>query len=45
MGDKRVEGYQDSEQQRKKLNLVTYEYELPFNYPNIQVNRRFYHGG
>ncbi len=41
----RVPGYEnDPVQQRKKLSLATYEYNFPFNYPNIQVNRHQYYG-
>ena len=43
---KGVPGY-DKEPMRRKLKLVTeeYEYELPFNYPNVTVVRRQYEGG
>ena len=43
--DKRVPGY-EGESIRRKLKLVTeeYEYELPFNYENVTVNRRHYRG-
>ena len=42
---KRVKGY-DRDRPRRKVKLVTeeYEYELPFNYANVTVNRHFYHG-
>ena len=42
---KGVPGY-ESEPMRRKTKLVTeeYEYELPFNYPNVTVNRRYYAG-
>ncbi len=41
----RVPGYEnDPIQERKKLSLETYEYNFPFNYPNIQVNRHQYYG-
>ncbi len=41
----RVPGYEnDPVQHRKKLSLATHEYNFPFNYPNIQVNRHQYHG-
>lgn len=41
-----VKGY-ESEPQKKKVKLITeeYEYELPFNYPNVTVNRKYYAGG
>jgi len=45
MTEKYVKGY-EGEPCRKKVKLVTeeYEYELPFNYENVTVNRRCYHG-
>ena len=34
--DKRITGYpNDPPRERKALNLTTYEYEFPFNYPNV----------
>ena len=43
---RRVKGYPyDEVQQRKELILKTYEYDLPFNYPNITVYRKDYDGG
>jgi len=43
---KTVPGY-EKEPMRRKTRLVTeeYEYELPFNYPNVTVDRKHYHGG
>ncbi len=45
MSEQYVQGY-EGEPRRKKVKLVTeeYEYELPFNYENVTVNRRVYHG-
>ena len=42
---KQVRGYA-GEPMRRKAKLVTeeYEYELPFNYPNVTVDRRYYSG-
>ena len=38
--DKRITGYpNDPPRERKALNLTTYEYEFPFNYPNVVVDR------
>ena len=38
--DKRITGYpNDPPRERKALNLTTYEYEFPFNYPNVGVDR------
>ena len=38
--DKRITGYpNDPPRERKALNLTTYEYEFPFNYPNVLVDR------
>ena len=38
--DKRIIGYpNDPPRERKALNLTTYEYEFPFNYPNVVVDR------
>ena len=37
--DKRITGYpNDPPRERKALNLTTYEYEFPFNYPNVVVD-------
>ncbi len=41
---KRVEPYPDPPMARERLNLVTYEYRMPFNYPNITVQRRYLRG-
>ena len=43
--EKSVPGY-DSEPVRTKRKLVTeeYKYELPFNYENVTVDRRYYRG-
>lgn len=46
MTDKRVKGYPfDKMQQKKELRFRTYEYDLPFNYPNVTVYRKDYDGG
>ena len=38
---RRVKGYpHDEVRQRERLELVTYEYDMPFNYPNITVWRQ-----
>ncbi len=38
--DKRITGYpNDPPRERKELKLTTYEYEFPFNYPNVVVDR------
>ncbi|MFH0963103.1 MAG: hypothetical protein V2A58_03725 [Planctomycetota bacterium] len=42
---RRVKGYLDGPQRREKLEFETYQYRLPFNYHNITVFRKFYHGG
>ena len=42
---RRVPGYGDEVQKRKEFVLRAFEYEMPFNYPNIQVNRFQYIGG
>ncbi len=31
MSERRVKGYPDGEQKRRRLVLETYEYEMPFN--------------
>lgn len=42
MQDKRVKGYPyDEVRQKERLELVTYEYDMPFNYPNITVWRQY----
>ncbi len=46
MNEKRVKGYPfDEVQTRKELKLRTFEYDLPFNYPNVTVWRKKYDGG
>lgn len=40
MKKKRVEPYADAVMERDKLVLETYEYHMPFNYPNITVDRQ-----
>jgi len=43
---RRVKGYPfDEVRQKDELVLRTYEYDLPFNYPNIDVFRKYYDGG
>ena len=42
---RRVEGYRDTEQEMEILDLETHQYRLPFNYKNITVFRKVYHGG
>lgn len=42
---RRVAGYLDGPQKKEKLDFETYQYRLPFNYPNIAVFRKFYQGG
>ena len=44
MSERKVKGYRDGEQTRRCLELKTYEYDMPFNYPNIEVNRRYFDG-
>ena len=39
--NKRVKPYPDPPQTRQRLALETYEYHMPFNYPNITVDRRY----
>jgi len=41
---KRVPNYKDGVQQVEEYTLQTREYRMPFNYDNIEVNRRYYHG-
>lgn len=36
---KRVTPYEDEMREKEVLALKTYEYTLPFNYPNVEVNR------
>ena len=46
MKTKRVRGYPfDEPRQKEELILRTYEYDLPFNYPNVAVWRKDYDGG
>jgi hypothetical protein len=46
MNEKRVKGYPfDEVQTRTELVLRTFEYDLPFNYPNVTVWRKKYDGG
>lgn len=42
---RRVAGYLDEPQERERLDFETYQYRLPFNYPNITVFRKYYKGG
>jgi len=42
---RRVAGYLDGPQKRERLDFETYQYRLPFNYPNITVFRKYYEGG
>jgi hypothetical protein len=42
---KKIKGYSDTRQTREKLDLETYQYQMPFNYDNITVFRKFYDGG
>ena len=36
LGDRRITGYpDDAPREKKELELKTYEYEFPFNYPNV----------
>ena len=38
--DRRIPGYPDDPPREKtELHLTTYEYEFPFNYPNVTVDR------
>ena len=41
MTEQRVSPYADPVQTREELTLKTYEYCLPFNYPNVRVERRY----
>gem|GEM_PF-5288840 len=46
MPEKRVKGYpKDPVRERDEIVLRTYEYDLPFNYPNVYVWRKEYDGG
>lgn len=46
MKDKRVKGYPYIEmRQKEELAFRTFEYDLPFNYPNVTVWRKDYQGG
>ena len=46
MQDRRVKGYpNDPLRNREEIVLKTYEYDLPFNYPNVVVWRKEYDGG
>ena len=42
--ERRVEPYVTPPMTRRRLQLDTYEYHMPFNYPNITVARRYLHG-
>jgi hypothetical protein len=44
MTDRQIPPYPDAVQTRVELVLKTYEYHLPFNYPNITVERKYPHG-
>ena len=45
MKSKRVRGYiNDEQRQKEELIFRTYEYDLPFNYPNVTVWRKNYDG-
>lgn len=39
--ERKVSGYEDEIREKEQLVLKTYEYCLPFNYPNVKVNRKF----
>jgi hypothetical protein len=40
---KRIQGYpNDRPRQKEVLRFKTYEYDMPFNYPNVQVRRVWY---
>ena len=41
MSEKRVPPYPDPVQERQELLLRTYEYLMPFNYPNVSVERDY----
>ncbi len=41
MEDRQITGYpNDPQMKRERLEFVTYEYDMPFNYPNITVWRK-----
>jgi hypothetical protein len=41
----RIKGYpNDSPREKEELRFKTYEYDVPFNYPNVEV-KRYWHGG
>jgi hypothetical protein len=44
MTEKKILYYRDKPMERKRLTTETYEYEMPFNYRNIEVKRRYYRG-
>ena len=39
-----VPNYKDDVQDVEEFTLKTREYRMPFNYENIEVQRRYYHG-
>jgi len=41
---KKVHPYEDEMKEKEEIVLRTYEYHHPFNYPNVQVNRKYPHG-
>ena len=41
---RRVDPYPDPPKERQRLEMETYEYRMPFNYPNVTVNRRYLKG-
>jgi hypothetical protein len=41
---RKVPDYTDGVRERKRLATETYEYEMPFNYSNVEVSRRYYRG-
>lgn len=46
MKDRRVKGYPfDEMRSKEELRIRTYEYDMPFNYPNIMVYRKNFAGG
>ncbi len=46
MADKRTPGYPlDKPRPKEEITFKTYEYDLPFNYENIDVWRKEYYGG
>jgi len=42
--EKRVAPYVTPPMTRRRLRLETYEYHMPFNYPNVTVDRRYQRG-